>query len=166
MDTTYSFPAEFTVPAELKGLTPRRVLPTGSGIQMALAAAILLALAAAGVAWTGSPAARSAPQSQLAVLVAAAVAAALALMLFILLAIDYRMAAWGTPALAVVSECTQHKHGYFVRYRLRVGEESWIKGKGWCKSHIEPGNGIWIIHRPGKARRNLPYPLTYWRPIK
>lgn len=166
MDTIISFPAEFTVPAELKGRTPRRVLLTGSGIQLALAAAILVALAAAAAACAGSAVARAAPQSQTASVVAVAVAALLALMLFILLGLDYRMAAWGKPALAVVSECTRRKSGYFVQYRLRLGEETWIKGRGWCKSHHEPGNGIWILHLPGKPRRNRPYPLTYCRAIE
>lgn len=54
METTFSFPAELTAPAELRGRTPRRVLLTANGIQMTLAAAILLALAAAGAVWAGS----------------------------------------------------------------------------------------------------------------
>src|SRR6185437_10709191 len=56
MDTTYPSSAEFTVPAELRGRIPRRVLLTGSGFQIALAAAILLALGAAGAVWVGSAA--------------------------------------------------------------------------------------------------------------
>lgn len=51
MEPTLSFSAELAAPYELRGQTPRRATLTGNGIQMTIAAAILLALAAAGTVW-------------------------------------------------------------------------------------------------------------------
>jgi hypothetical protein len=51
MDSPFTFPTEFTGPSELRSPPPRRVSLTGHGFRMAIAAAILLALAAAGVVW-------------------------------------------------------------------------------------------------------------------
>lgn len=166
MDTAYPFPAEFTVPAELRGQTPRRVLLTGSGIQLTLAGAILLALAVAGVFWIENTAAWPTPRSQFTLMLVVAAVAALAVTLFTLLGIDYRIAARGMPALAMVGKCTQARSGFFVKYRLRLGEETWVEGHGWCKCRQEPGNGIWVLYLPGKPRRNRPYPLTYCRTIE
>ncbi|MGH9589427.1 MAG: hypothetical protein ACRD25_03485 [Terracidiphilus sp.] len=247
MYTTFSFSAELTAPAELRGRTPRRVLLTGSGIQMAIAAAILLTLAAAGAVWAGSAAVRErqhnsalhnhgretegaitrlevsnslesrvsytfsaggatysgearvpenlirplakskslpilyfpanpainhpvawepSPDSQLVLLVAPAIAAVLGLALFIPLGIEHRMAAEGKPALAVVRKCTRGKSGYLVKYEFRLGDETPIEGQGWCKNQQELGNGIWVLYLRGRPRRNLPYPLTYYRAIE
>ena len=248
MDTTYSSPAEFTVPAELRGRIPRRVGLTGSGFQIALAAAILLALGAAGAVWVGSAAVQQtqrnsalhtsgretegaitglpvpssvdarvrytfraggvtysgdarvpeelahslakskslpilylpanpainrpaawelSPSSQLALLLAPVIAAVLGLLLFVPLSIEHRMAAEGKPALAVVRKCTKGRNGYLVKYELRLGDdETTINGRGWCKSHQEPGNGIWVLYLPGERHRNLPYPLSYCRAIE
>lgn len=244
MDTTFSLSAELTAPAELRGRTPRRVLLTGNGIQVAIAAAILLALAAAGAVWAGSVAVRQSQRnsalqangreiegaitrldvsnsrvsytfsaagamhtgdarvpeelahslagsknlpilylaanpainrpaawepssdSELVLLVAPVIAAVLGLLLFILLGIEHRMAAKGSPALAMVRQCTRGKSGYLVKYEFRLGEETKIEGRGWCKSDQEYGNGIWVLYLPGKPRRNLPYPLTYCRAIQ
>ena len=247
MDTTYSSSAEFTVPAELRGRIPRRVGLTGSGFQIALAAAILLALGAAGAVWVGSTAVQQRQKgsalrksgretegaitrlqvsssvdarvrytfragnamysgdarvpeelahslagsknlpilylpanpainrpaawepsfgSQWAMFLAPVIAAVLGLLLFIPLGIEHRMAAEGKPALAVVRKCTRGRNGYLVRYELRLGDETTMEGRGWCKSHQEPGNGIWILYLPGEPRRNLPYPLSYCRAIE
>lgn len=247
MDTAYSFPAELTGPVELRGRTPRRVLLTGNGVLVGIAAAILLALAATGVVWAGSTAARQrqqnsalhksgretqgaitrlhvssslesrvsytfkagdatytgnarvpaemarslagfkslavlylpanpainqpaawepSPHLRIALLVAPVIAALLGVMLFILLGIEYRMAAEGRPALAMVSKCTRGRNGYLINYRIRLGDETTIKGRGWCESPQEPGNGIWVLCQPGKSRRSLPYPLTYCRVLK
>lgn len=62
METAFSFSAELTAPDELRGRTPRRALLSGNGIQIVIASAILLALAAAGVLWSGR---RAATQSQM-----------------------------------------------------------------------------------------------------
>lgn len=51
MESAFTMSAELTAPDELKGPTPRRILLTMSGIQMAMAVAILFALAAAGFVW-------------------------------------------------------------------------------------------------------------------
>lgn len=51
MEPTLSFSAELAAPYELRAQTPRRATLTGNGIQMTIAAAILLSLAAAGVVW-------------------------------------------------------------------------------------------------------------------
>lgn len=51
MEPTLSFSGELAAPHELRAPTPRRATLTGNGVQMAIAAAILLALAAAGAAW-------------------------------------------------------------------------------------------------------------------
>lgn len=247
LDTAYSFPAELTAPVELRGKTPRTVLLTGSGVLVGIAAAILLALSAAGVVWAGGAAARQRqhnsalrkngretegaitqlhvsnslesevsytfsagdatytgaarvpaelarslrgfkslavlylpanpainepaaweplPHLRLALLVVPMIAAVLGLMLFILLGIEYRMAAGGKPALAMISQCTEGRHGYLIHYRIRLGEETWIKGRGWCKSPQEPGNGIWVLYAPGRQQRSMPYPLAYCRVIK
>jgi hypothetical protein len=248
MDTTYPSSAEFTVPAELRGRIPRRVRLTGSGFQIALAAAILLALGAAGAMWVGSAALQQrqhnsalhksgreiegaitrhpvpssvdarvrytfraggatysgdarvpedlahslaiskkllilylpanpainrpaawepSPSSQLALLLAPAIAAVLGLLLCIPLSIEHRMAAQGRPALAVVRKCTKGRNGYLIKYELRLGDdEKTIDGRGWCKSHQEPGNGIWVLYLPEAPRRNLPYPLSYCRGIE
>lgn len=106
------------------------------------------------------------PHLQLALLVVPTIAAVLGLMLFVLMGIEYRMAAEGKPALAMVSKCTEGRHGYLIHYRIRLGEEMWIKGRGWCKSPQEPGNGIWVLYAPGRPRRSLPYPLAYFRAIE
>lgn len=53
MQPTFSFSAEITGPSELSTHSPRRVVLSGTGIQMAVAAAILLALAAAVAVWVG-----------------------------------------------------------------------------------------------------------------
>jgi hypothetical protein len=58
MDSAFIFPAELTAPNELRGQTPRRTLFSGSGVQMALSAALLLALAVAGVVWMSESASR------------------------------------------------------------------------------------------------------------
>ena len=106
------------------------------------------------------------PSSQWALLLAPAIAAVLGLLLFIPLSIEHRMAAEGKPALAVVRSCTKGRNGYQVKYELRLGDETRIGGRGWCKSHQEPGNGIWILYLPAEPRRNLPYPLSYCRAIE
>jgi hypothetical protein len=54
MDSSFSFPVELIGPSELQTQSPRRVLLTGHGVQIIIAGAILLALAAAGVVWVGS----------------------------------------------------------------------------------------------------------------
>jgi hypothetical protein len=51
MEPTLSFSAELAAPYELRAQTPRRTTLTGSGIQMMLATAILLAIAAAATVW-------------------------------------------------------------------------------------------------------------------
>jgi hypothetical protein len=53
MDSSFTFPAELTAPFELRGQLPRRIVPTGSGVQMAFATALLLALAASSAVWAG-----------------------------------------------------------------------------------------------------------------
>jgi hypothetical protein len=58
MVPTFSFSGELTAPEELRTETPRRVTLSGQGIQMAIAAAILLGLAAAGSVWVGRDATR------------------------------------------------------------------------------------------------------------
>lgn len=60
MDSSFTFPVEWTGPSELRTPPPRRVSLTGHGFQMAFAAAILLALAAAGAVWIAQYAARQA----------------------------------------------------------------------------------------------------------
>lgn len=108
----------------------------------------------------------SSPHLQLAFLVAPIIAALLGLMLLILLGLEYRMAAEGRPALAMVSQCRRGRNGYLIHYRIRIGDETTIKGRGWCESPQEPGNGIWVLFQPGKSRRSLPYPLTYCRVLE
>ncbi|HEX8711380.1 MAG TPA: hypothetical protein VF730_05865 [Terracidiphilus sp.] len=54
MDSTFCFPAELTAPSELRVRSPRLVSLTASGIQTALAIALLLGLAAASAVWAGS----------------------------------------------------------------------------------------------------------------
>lgn len=58
MQPTFSFSAELTGPQELTTQGTRRVLLTGHGIQMAIAGAMLVALAAAGTVWVGRDAMR------------------------------------------------------------------------------------------------------------
>lgn len=60
MDSPFTLPAELTGPSELRTPPPRRVSLTGHGFQMAIAAAILLALAAAGAVWIAQYAAQQA----------------------------------------------------------------------------------------------------------
>jgi len=112
------------------------------------------------VAWEPSPG------SQWAMLLAPVIAAVLGLLLIVPLGVEHRMAAEGKPALAAVRKCTRGRSGYLVRYELRLGDELTIEGRGWCKNHQEPGNGIWVLYMPGEPRRNLPYPLSYWRAIE
>lgn len=105
------------------------------------------------------------PGSQMAMVLAPVVAAVLGLLLIIPLGIEHHMAAEGKPALAVVRKCTKGRNGYLVKYELRLGDETTIQGRGWCKNHQEPGNGIWVLYLPGESRRSLPYPLSYCRAI-
>lgn len=245
MESAFSFPVELTAPNELRGQARRRILLTGSGFQMALAAAILLVLAVAGALWLSAHAERRnqritelrhdgvqaagtitslqssgsagptvnytftangatfsgqasvPPELARAVshagslpirylpadpavnhpaawvsspgwawLVAPVISATLGLLLLLPLTVERRMAMEGAPVLAVVSKCARGRDGYVVNYEFRSPSETKIKGRGWCKGHQERGEGVWVLYLPKDPRRNLPYPLNYWRVLE
>jgi hypothetical protein len=105
-------------------------------------------------------------RSDLALLVAPIFAALLGILLFVPLAVEYRMAALGTPVVAVVRKSAVGRNGFLVHYEFRLQDDSLVKGRGWYKAHQEPGAGIWVLYLPDRPGRNLPYPLTYCRPVR
>jgi hypothetical protein len=244
MDSSVCFPGELTAPNELRGQSPRVVFLSGSGVQLALAVAILLGLAAASAVWVGKTVsihkqesaalrsrgedilgqvkevrssgpveptvaysftadgteyssevrvpkdlarsvARSGPLlirylpenpaishpagweysslSETALFIAPAIAAVLGLILLLPLGLERRMAAEGVPALAMVKKCTHTRTGYVVHYEFRLGDGPKVKGRGWFQDPQEAGEGVWILYLPKNPRRNVPYPLSYFR---
>lgn len=59
MDSSVCFAGDLTAPSELRGQSPRVIFLTGNGIQLALAVAILLGLAAASAVWAGMTVSRN-----------------------------------------------------------------------------------------------------------
>lgn len=105
------------------------------------------------------------PQSEFTLLLAPVIALLLGLSLLLPLSIERRMATQGRPVLAMVKKCTASRIGYLVHYEFRPHDGPAICGRGWYQYQQERGEGIWVLYLPKSPRRNVPYPLAYFRVI-
>jgi hypothetical protein len=77
-----------------------------------------------------------------------------------------RLVAEGTPAVAVVTDCSSAKgrSGYFsLTYKFHTEDGTEIEGNGRYGSRLETGTKFVVLYLPQNPLRNAPYASAYYR---
>lgn len=83
----------------------------------------------------------------------------------LLMRMERRVVAEGTPAVASITQCVPlyRAGGFQVKYEFHTEDGSVTKGSGWYGSSQESGANICVLYLPQNPQRNQPYPSRNYR---
>jgi hypothetical protein len=78
----------------------------------------------------------------------------------LLMRVERRVVAEGTPVVASITECVPlyRAGGFIVKYEFRTDSGTEMQGNGWYDSSQESGANICVLYLPQNPKQNQPYP--------